>query len=104
MQAFAEDARHPVHRHGARAGDFRQAAGGGTARQLHLEQPVARVQVAQRCGGIRLGGGMDARNAPAVQGDVHRFGQAGYVERVVGGGERQPDCGGGGQRQQDAEG
>ena len=35
-----------------RAGDLRQAAGGGAAHQVHLEQPVARVHEAERGGGI----------------------------------------------------
>ena len=56
-------------------GNFRQAAGGGAAHQVHLEHPVAGVQEAQRGGGVLVGLGTDAGDAVLVQGDVDRGGQ-----------------------------
>ena len=46
MAGQAENAGHAVDADGTGAGDFRQAALGLPAHQLHLEQAVAGVQVA----------------------------------------------------------
>ena len=55
-----------------RAGNLRQPAGGGAAHQLHLEQPVARMDEAERRGGIGRVGGADARDAVGVEPDIDR--------------------------------
>ena len=49
------------------AGELGQAAGGGAAHEVHLEHAIAGVHVAQRGGGVGIGGGLDPGDAVGVE-------------------------------------
>ena len=74
----AERAGQPVDRQGDRAGQLGQRAGGRAPGQLHLEHAVARVQPAERGGGVQVVGGVDARHPVAVEVDLNRCRQPRY--------------------------
>ena len=74
-----------------RADDLRQPARRAAAHRLHLEHAVARMQPAEREGGIALGSGGDARDAVAVEADLDRGGEAGQAARRLQPGQGPPD-------------
>ena len=91
--AQAEDAHHAVVGQGDGAGDFGQFAGGGAAHQVHLEQALAGVQVAEDGGGVAQGGGADAGDGVFVEIYGGWGGEAGDGGAVAAGGEAVPEGG-----------
>ena len=87
----AEHPHHPVERQGGGPGNFGNLAGCGAAHQVHLEQPLTGMQVAERGRRVAHRGGANARDRVGVDLDCHRCRQAGDGGTVVAAGQAVPD-------------
>ena len=83
MLVLAQGTGQAVHLQRKRAHDLGQTAGRCTAHQLHLEHPVAGMQIAQTRGRIGFGGGMNARDAPTIERDIDRCREPPQMHRAV---------------------
>ncbi len=87
----AEQPHHAIGFDRRRADDFGEPSAREAALELHLEKPVARVEIAEREGRVAFVAGVDRRHAGRVEADLDRLRETRQNDLAVMGRKRAPE-------------